>query len=140
LAAGRPSSSSNGEITTGAESDIQNLTQIARGMVGRWGMSDDIGPLAVADGRHDGMLLPGAAPPSPATQQRVDQEVERIVDTAENEVVELLRHERHRLDTLARALLDRETLDQDDAYQVAGVDPSAVDAGRKALAAAARRG
>src|SRR4051794_31953429 len=58
-----------GEITTGAESDIQNLTQIARGMVGRWGMSDEIGPLAVADGRQDGMLLPGTTPASPATQQ-----------------------------------------------------------------------
>ena len=50
------------ETTTGAESDIQKLTQIARGMVGRWGMSDAIGPIAVADGRQDGMLLPGAAP------------------------------------------------------------------------------
>ena len=48
------------ELTTGAESDIQNLTKIARGMVGRWGMSEAIGPLAV-DGRQDGALLPGAA-------------------------------------------------------------------------------
>jgi len=92
-------------------------------MVGRWGMSDQIGPLAVTDGRQDGMLLPGASPASPAMLKRVDQEVERIVDTAENEVVELLRHERHRLDVLARALLDHETLDQDDAYRVAGVEP-----------------
>ena len=48
------------EISTGAESDIQNLTQVARGMVGRWGMSDAIGPIAVTDGRQDGPLLPGA--------------------------------------------------------------------------------
>ena len=54
------------EITTGAESDIQNLTQIARGMVGRWGMSDAIGPIAVTDGRRDGMLVPGAEPASAA--------------------------------------------------------------------------
>ncbi len=53
------------ELTTGAESDIQNLTQVARGMVGRWGMSDAIGPVAVTDGRQDGVLLPGTSrPPS----------------------------------------------------------------------------
>ena len=56
------------DMTTGAESDIQNLTQIARGMVGRWGMSDAVGAVAVADGRQDGPLLPGAGgvsePPS----------------------------------------------------------------------------
>ena len=56
------------EVTTGAESDIQNLTQVARGMVGRWGMSEAIGPLAVTDGRADGALLPGAATPAPETK------------------------------------------------------------------------
>ena len=71
-----------GEITTGAESDIQQLTQIARGMVGRWGMSDEIGPIAVTDARADGgPLLPGASEASDATQERVDAEVRRIVDT-----------------------------------------------------------
>lgn len=111
------------EISTGAESDIQNLTQVARGMVGRWGMSDQIGPIAVTGGRQDGMLLPGAAPASEPTQELVDKEVRRIVDEAEEEVVELLRRERDRLDALATALLDRETLDQIEAYEVAGVSP-----------------
>jgi cell division protease FtsH len=114
-----------GEITTGAESDIQNLTQIARGMVGRWGMSEEIGPLAVADGRQDGFLLPGSVPASPATQQLLDREVQRIVETAEEEVIDLLERERHRLDALVHALLERETLDQADAYRVAGVDEPA---------------
>jgi cell division protease FtsH len=118
-----------GEITTGAESDIQNLTQVARGMVARWGMSEAIGPLAVADGREDGFLLPGASPTSPATQQLVDEEVKRIVETAEGEVVALLERERHRLDALARTLLERETLDQHDAYRVAGVDWPPAEAG-----------
>ena len=125
-----------GEITTGAESDIQHLTQIARGMVGRWGMSEAVGPLAVSDGRQDGMLLPGATPPSPAVQKLVDEEVRRIVETAEQEVAELLERERHRLDALAHALLERETLDQPDAYQVAGVEPPAFDAEREAKATA----
>src|SRR5918999_1782730 len=52
-----------GDVTTGAESDIQNLTKIARGMVARWGMSEEIGPIAIADGAaQDGFLLPGAPP------------------------------------------------------------------------------
>jgi cell division protease FtsH len=110
-----------GDVTTGAESDIQNLTQVARGMVGRWGMSDLIGPIAVTDGRQDGVLLPGAIPASPPTQQLVDEEVRKIVDDAEEEVIELLERERGRLEALARALLERETLDQPEAYEVAGV-------------------
>jgi cell division protease FtsH len=113
-----------GDLTTGAESDIQNLTQIARGMVGRWGMSDAIGAVAVTDGRQDGALLPGAVPASPPTQQLVDEEVRRIVDSAEQDVIKLLERERGRLDALARTLLERETLDQPDAYEVAGVEPS----------------
>jgi cell division protease FtsH len=115
-----------GEITTGAESDIQNLTQIARGMVGRWGMSDAIGPIAVTEGREDGFLLPGVGASSPATQETVDGETRRIVETAEREVLDLLERERHRLDALAHALLERETLDQADAYRIAGVDQPAI--------------
>jgi cell division protease FtsH len=109
------------EISTGAESDIQNLTQVARGMVGRWGMSDAVGPIAVTDGRQDGMLLPGSSPSSGPTQELVDKEVRRIVDEAEEEVVDLLSRERDRLERLAGALLQRETLDQPEAYDVAGV-------------------
>jgi cell division protease FtsH len=112
-----------GEITTGAESDIQNLTQIARGMVGRWGMSDAIGPIAVTEGREDGFLLPGVGGVSPATQEIVDEETRRIVETAEREVIDLLGRERHRLDSLAHTLLERETLDQIEAYKIAGVEP-----------------
>ena len=125
-----------GDLTTGAESDIQNLTQTARGMVGRWGMSDAIGAVAVTDGRQDGALLPGALPASTATQQLVDEEVRRIVDGAEDDVVELLKRERGRLDALARALLERETLDQPEAYEVAGVELPKLDAEEEAKAAA----
>jgi cell division protease FtsH len=109
------------EITTGAESDIQQLTRIARGMVARWGMSDAVGPLAIGEGREDGALLPGGSSVSPATQQTVDEEARRIVEAAENEVIDLLERERPRLDALAQALLEHETLDQRDAYNIAGV-------------------
>jgi cell division protease FtsH len=117
-----------GEITTGAESDIQQLTKIARGMVGRWGMSDAIGPLALGEGREGGEL-PGGSPVSPATQQAVDEEAHRIVESAEREVIDLLERERPRLEALARALLEHETLDQPDAYRIAGTR-SGVDAER----------
>jgi cell division protease FtsH len=122
------------EVTTGAESDIQNLTQIARNMVGRWGMSEAVGPVAVTEGRHDGVLLPGVETPSPVTQQLVDEETRRIVEMAENEVVELLTRERSRLEALAHALLERETLDQEEAYRVAGIPPEPFDLEREAKA------
>ena len=110
------------EITTGAESDIRQLTQIARGMVSRWGMSDVIGPLAVTDSSRDGILMPGADGASERTQELLDEEARRIVEEAERAVVALLRDERSKLDALATALLERETLDQADAYRTAGVD------------------
>ena len=124
------------DLSTGAESDIQNLTQVARGMVGRWGMSDAVGPIAVTDGRQDGVLLPGTSPASEPTQELVDQEVRRIVDESERDVVELLTRERDRLESLANALLERETLDQPEAYEVAGVPLPEVDAAEEAKAAA----
>jgi cell division protease FtsH len=110
-----------GETSTGAESDIQLLTVIARQMVGRWGMSSAIGPVAVIPRDGMGPLLPGAAEVSPATQKLVDDEVRRIVDESHQEVVALLERNRDKLDSLATALLEHETLDEDDAYAAAGV-------------------
>jgi cell division protease FtsH len=120
-----------GDITTGAESDIQQLTKIARGMVARWGMSDAIGPLALGAGREDGEMLPGGSEMSPATQQKVDEEARRIVEAAERDVIELLERERSRLDALAHALLDHETLDQPEAYRVADVAETAAQTNGK---------
>ena len=58
-----------GTITTGAESDIQQLTQIARQMVGRWGMSEAIGPVAVLPEDGQGPFLPGVSETSEDTQR-----------------------------------------------------------------------
>ena len=109
------------DITTGAESDIQLLTRIARHMVGRWGMSQAIGPIAVIP--QDGMsaLLPGAAETSESTQRLVDEEVRRIVESAQREVSGLLRENRANLDSLVAGLLEHETLDEADAYAAAGL-------------------
>ncbi len=126
-----------GEISTGAESDIEQLTALARHMVGRWGMSDAVGPIAVLPRDGLGPLLPGATEASAETQRLLDHEVRRIVAESHDEVVELLTEHRARLDALARALLEDETLDEDDAYAAAGVTrPRAAPAGE--LAAAAR--
>jgi cell division protease FtsH len=110
-----------GKITTGAESDIQQRTGIARQMVGRWGMSDKIGPVAVLPSDGSGPLLPGVSETSPQTQFVVDQEVHRIIDESHDEVTQLLTEHREKLDTLAHALLEAETLDAPDAYAAAGV-------------------
>lgn len=112
-----------GTMTTGAEGDIQQLTALARQMVGRWGMSDAIGLVAVfsGDGRGERALLPGAGETSEATQQLVDSEVHRLIDVAHSEVTELLSIHRPQLDRLAAALLDAETLDGIDAYRAAGL-------------------
>ena len=110
-----------GKITTGAESDIQQLTQIARQMVGRWGMSDKVGPVAVLPSDGAGPLLPGASETSPQTQWLIDQEVRRFIDEAHAEVTQLLTDHRAQLDSLTHALLEAETLDAVDAYAAAEV-------------------
>jgi cell division protease FtsH len=108
-------------ITTGAESDIQQLTAIARQMVGRWGMSDAIGPVAVIPSDAMGMLLPGVSETSEATAQLIDDEVRRIVEEAHRNVTELLTNHRGQLESLTRALLEAETLDMVDAYAAAAL-------------------
>jgi cell division protease FtsH len=108
-------------ISAGAESDIQQLTMIARQMVGRWGMSPVIGPIAVLPSESQNLLLPGAAQTSETTQRLVDEEVRRIVEEAHNAVSKLLSEHRDRLDSLTEALLATETLDEDEAYQAARV-------------------
>jgi cell division protease FtsH len=110
------------EPTTGAESDLQQLTEIARRMVGRWGMSAAVGKLAMLPPDDRGPVLPAGSEISPRTLQLIDEETRRIVQEADEEVAALLRENRGKLDALAQALLDHETLDEDDAYAAAGVD------------------
>ena len=128
-----------GEISTGAESDIEQLTGLARHMVGRWGMSDALGPISVIPRDGSGPFLPGAADVSPETHKLLDDEVRRIVAEAYQDVLALLTENRSRLDALAGALLEHETLDEDDAYAVAGVQrPQAPPATELAAAARSR--
>jgi cell division protease FtsH len=110
------------DITTGAQNDIKQVTELARNMVGLWGMSDTIGPVAVVPEEPQTSYLPGMTETSQATAQLVDEEVRRIVEDAREEVTRLLSDHRDQLDGLAEALLAHETLDEDEAYAAAGIE------------------
>jgi cell division protease FtsH len=111
-----------GDMTTGAESDLDQVSNIARQMVGRWGMSDAIGPITVLPppGSESPFGLDGIAP---ATKDRIDAEVRKIVEECYADALRLLETHREQLNRLATALLKAETLDEADAYQAAGIDP-----------------
>jgi cell division protease FtsH len=108
-----------GDPTTGAESDIQQLTSIARQMVGRWGLSDALGPITLLPPEGS---YPGASEVSSKTQEKIDEEVHRLVEDAHKEARALLEENRGKLDSLAAALIEHETLDEDDAYAAAEVE------------------
>jgi cell division protease FtsH len=114
-----------GNVTTGAESDLEQVTAIAKQMVGRWGMSDKIGLVSVLPGPQDEpTLFPGnGAGPSEQTREIIDAEVRRIVEESYVRAVALIRENRDRLERLAKALLVNETLDERDAYETAGFPP-----------------
>lgn len=113
-----------GDQTTGAEGDIDVVTRLVRHMVGRWGMSRAIGLVAVIP--RDG-ANPWGDLTSARTLELLDEEVRRTVETAYDDVSALLTAERPRLDALADALLEQETLDQIDAYRIAGLaEPGAL--------------
>jgi cell division protease FtsH len=109
-----------GDVTTGAESDLEHVTMIARQMVGRWGMSKEVGLVSVLPGSADDILLQSRDGASEATRQLVDVEVRRIIDECYRTALELLGENRSRLDALAATLLERETLGETDAYEAAG--------------------
>jgi cell division protease FtsH len=118
-----------GEVSTGAESDLEQATRIARQMVGRWGMSPAIGPVSVLPG--PGQETPfGLDPngPSPATQELIDGEIRRLLDEAAKHAEQVLSEHRPNLDSLVEALLEAETLDADAAYRAAGIDRTAAQA------------
>ncbi|MEW2487574.1 ATP-dependent zinc metalloprotease FtsH [Streptomyces sp. NPDC048411] len=105
-------------VTTGSESDLEQVTLLARGMVGRWGMSSKVGRLTAIPGDVQQAYGLSAAP---ATLDAVDDEMRRIVDECYIEAQRLLREHREKLDALASALLQNETLDEEAAYRAAGI-------------------
>src|SRR5688572_22030564 len=117
-----------GTRTTGAESDIEQATQIARQMVTRWGMSERLGMVQLAP--RDNQYLGGAAgfsatkPFSEETARIIDAEVLRIIEECHAQARRLLREHRGALDAIAQALLTRETLDEQEIHRVTGLPPA----------------
>lgn len=105
-------------ITTGSESDLEQVTHLARGMVGRWGMSERVGRLTAIP--NDAQQAYGLCA-APATLDTVEHEMRRIVDECYESACRQLRDNRDRLDALARALLENETLEESAAYRAAGI-------------------
>src|SRR3712207_8040263 len=91
----------SGDVTTGAESDLEQATRLARQMVGRWGMSEAVGPVSVLPpaGQEQPFAPDGVAA---STRQLIDQEGRRLVDDCYGQAVETLRENRSRLDRLGR--------------------------------------
>ncbi|HVZ42626.1 MAG TPA: ATP-dependent zinc metalloprotease FtsH [Ramlibacter sp.] len=118
-----------GTKTTGAESDIEQATQIARNMVTRWGMSDKIGMVQLAP--RDNAFLRGPTsygadkPFSEDTANLIDAEVHRIIHECHEEAKRLLNEHRDALDKLVLALLQKETLAEEEILQATGLRPAA---------------
>ncbi len=112
-----------GEPTTGAHDDIGKVTHIAREMVTQWGMSERLGPRTF--GRRDSMVFLGRdiaeqRDYSERTAEEIDEEVRRIVEEAHERCREVLREHREKLDELAEALIEVETIEGDDLQRLLG--------------------
>jgi cell division protease FtsH len=112
-----------GMVTSGAESDLRQVSEIARQMVVRWGMSDKLGPMSLV-AAEDGGLRP-LQPPSEATAELIDIEVRAIVEGCNTEAIRVLSTHRHQLDALASALLQAESLDEAEILHATGLQSRA---------------
>jgi len=105
------------EVTTGASSDLQQVARVARQMVTRFGMSDQLGPVAL--GRQSGNVFMGRDIASDRdfsdeTAAMIDEEVRKLVDQAYARATQVLTENRHILDKLAEVLVDKETVDAEE--------------------------
>jgi cell division protease FtsH len=117
-----------GTKTTGAENDIEQATDLARRMVTRWGMSEKLGTVQLAPRENVYLGGPGGyggeKPFSEETARAIDKEVLRIIEESHGEALRLLTKNREELDALAQALLERETLDEQEILKVTGLPPA----------------
>jgi cell division protease FtsH len=123
-----------GTKTTGAESDIEQATSLARRMVTRWGMSERLGMVQLAPRENpylSGMgSYTGEKPYSEETAAAIDAEVLKIIGESYDDASRLLSAHRQQLDALVDALLARETLNEQEILEVTGLPPApALDTG-----------
>ena len=122
-----------GKITTGAANDLQRATDLAEQMVGTYGMSDTLGPLAYDKQGGNRFLGQGNNPRrsvSDATAQAIDKEVRGLVDRAHDDALSILRQNLGLLETIAQKILEKEVIEGDDLKQMleASVLPNTVEA------------
>ena len=107
-----------GEISTGAQNDLQRVTDVARSMVTEWGMSDSLGTVNYEPSRRGRFLdvgLPGERGVySEETARQIDEEVKRLVAGALNDARRVLRENRDLLERVARRLLEKEVVEGDE--------------------------
>ena len=117
-----------GTRTTGAENDIEQATQLARNMVTRWGMSEAVGMVQLAPPDNPYLRGPtgfgGEKPFSEETAALVDAEVQRIIHQCHEEAKSLLQKHRAALDALVAALLQKETVSEEEILQATGLPPA----------------
>jgi cell division protease FtsH len=110
-----------GNRTTGAENDIEQASRLAQQMVIRWGMSDKLGMVQLAERQNNWIGGPtplGANPYSEETARLIDEEVSRIIKECHEEAKQLLAAHRASLHALVAALIHRESLDEKEILQV----------------------
>jgi len=118
------------KVSSGASSDISYATNLARDMVTRWGMSDALGPLQYAEADEEvflGYSVNRQKNMSNETAQAIDKEIRRVVEQGYERAKTLLTEQREQLETLAKALLEYETLSGDEIKTV--LDGGAIDRG-----------
>ena len=115
------------QMTTGAANDFERATEIARRMVTQWGMSDELGPMVY--GENEGEVFLGRSITthknvSEATLQKVDAEIRRIIDQQYKLARRLIEENRDKVEAMAKALLEYETIDADQINDImAGLPP-----------------
>lgn len=105
-----------GKITNGASDDFNKATHIVRRMVCHYGMSEKLGPVTYGQGNQDFTY-------SQETAQLIDEEVRAIMNKCYAEVRQMLTEKRDKLELLANALLEKETLEAKEIYELLGIEP-----------------
>ena len=100
-----------GDVTNGASGDIRMASRVARSMVCSWGMSTELGMIEYGENESTSFMGRGTSNYSQDTAKKIDQEVKRLIDEAYAEAKAILMKYKDKLDAIAQALLEYETLD-----------------------------
>ena len=120
------------KVTSGAQSDIEQATRLARMMVTRWGFSPELGTVAYGENQEEvflGMSMGRQQNVSEATAQKIDSEVRRLVEDGLNDARRILTEKQHELEALARGLLEYETLSGEEIRNLLDGQPPVRDTG-----------